>query len=164
MNIIHNFNMNDSFIVISLFIGTIIVLILPKRFTKKTTCNYLLCGVFFGFLFDHTLAVIPVSYYAINDSTSFELMDFFSHVMYAPFSYLFFYLYDLFNIRTRFSLLYVLVWVFVSIGIELFCVSIGIFHYKNGYNSYYSFVIYFLVQSTWIIFYRIITVYGDKTY
>lgn len=167
MNIIHydnSFNVNEWSIVISLFVGTLLVLMLPKRFTKKNTCVYLMFGVFFGFLFDHTLAILPVSYYVINDNSTFELMDFLSHVMYAPFSYLFFYLYDLFSIKPRFSMLYILVWVFVSVGIERLSVIAGIFHYRHGYSIYYSFVIYLLVQSIWVLFYRIIQAYGEKRY
>ncbi|WP_312094636.1 hypothetical protein [Niallia sp.] len=160
----NSFNTNEWSIVISLFIGLLLVLILPKRFTKKTASVYLMCGVFFGFFFDHTLSVLPVRYYVINDSSSFELMDFLSHVMYAPISYLFFYLYDFFNIKPNFSLLYILVWGLVSVGVEKLCVTIGIFHYQHGYNFYYSFVIYLLVVSIWVLFYRLIKVYGDKRY
>ncbi len=160
----HNFNANEWFIVISLIVGTLVVLKLPKRFTNKTTCVYLLCGVFTGFFFDHILSVLPVSYYDINDNSSFQLMDFLSHVMYAPFSYLFFYIYDFFNIKPNLSLLFILGWAFISVGIELFSEYIGIFHYQNGYNSYYSFVIYLVVQSLWVRFYRIIKVYGEKQF
>ena len=160
----NNFNENEWFIVISLFVGTLLVFLLPKRFTKKTTCVYLMCGVFFGFFFDHTLSVLPVRYYVINDSSSFELMDFLSHVMYAPLSYLFFYLYDCFKIKPQFSLLYILVWAFVSVGIERFSETIGIFHYQHGYKIYYSFVIYLLVESFWVLFYRVIKAYGEKQY
>lgn len=168
MNVIryydYNFNANEWFIVISLLVGTLLVFLLPKRFTKKTTCVYLMCGVFFGFLFDHTLSALPVSYYDINDNSSFQLMDFLSHVMYAPFSYLFFYIYDFFNIKPQNSLLYILVWAFMSVGMERICVYIGIFYYQNGYSIYYSFVIYLLVQSFWVIFHRIIKAYGEKEY
>lgn len=160
----NHFNANEWFIVISLLIGTLLVLILPKRFTKKTASVYLMSGVFFGFFFDHTLSVLPVSFYAINDSSTFELMDFLSHVMYAPVSYLFFYLYDFFNIRSHFSLLYILVWAFVSVGIERLCVIVGIFHYQHGYSIYYSFIIYLLIESFWVLFYKIIKVYGEKQY
>lgn len=167
MNIIRyvtHFNANEWFIIASLFIGTIVVVLLPNRFTKKTTYVYLMCGMFFGFFFDHTLSVLPVSYYVINDSSSFELMDFLSHVIYAPYSYLFFYLYDFFNIKPHLSLVYILVWAFLSVGIELFCSHIGIFHYQHGYNIYYSFVIYLLVISFWVIFFRIMNAYGEKQY
>jgi hypothetical protein len=167
MNIIrydHHFNINEWFIIISILVGILVVLLLPKRFTIKTTCVYLMCGVFFGFIFDHTLSVLPVRYYVINDSSSFELMDFLSHVMYAPYSYLFFYLFDYFDIIPRFTPLYIFVWVFLSVIIELFGVKIGIFHYQHGYNTYYSFVIYLLVISIWVPFYRVIKVYGEKLF
>lgn len=167
MNIIRyvsDFDGNEWFIIFSILAGTFLLIKLPRRFSIQTTIVYLLCGVFFGFLFDHTLSVLPVSYYTINDHSTFELMDFLSHIMYAPYSYLFFYLYDFFNIKLKFTLLYILVWAFLSIGFEIICDIIGIFHYENGYSIYYSFVIYLLVKSIWVIFYRIIRVYGDKQY
>lgn len=160
----NSFNTNEWSIIISLLVGFLVVFILPKRFPKKTTSVYLMCGVFFGFLFDHTLSVLPVRYYIINDSSSFELMDFLSHVMYAPISYLFFYLYDLFNIKPNFIILYILGWALVSVGVERVCGIIGIFHYQHGYTIYYSFVIYLLVISIWVIFYRMIQEYGEEQY
>ncbi|WP_276352985.1 hypothetical protein [Cohnella caldifontis] len=73
----HHFNLNEWFIVAALFVGTLMVLWLPRRFPKKTTGVYLMCGMFWGFFFDHTLSVFPVSYYVINDAPRFEVMDFF---------------------------------------------------------------------------------------
>lgn len=69
--------MNEWFIVIALFFGALMVLWSPRRFSKKTAGVYLMCGVFCGFFFDHTLSVLPVSYYVINDTSHFEVMDFF---------------------------------------------------------------------------------------
>jgi hypothetical protein len=160
----HHFNMNEWFILISVVVGAILVIKVPKRFSKKTTLLYLLCGVFTGFFFDHVLSVLPVSYYDINDNSTFEVMDFFSHFMYAPVSYFFFYLYNMFHIKPTVTPIYILVWVFVSIGIERFCVHIGIFHYSHGYNIYYSFAIYLVVISLWVFFYRTIEVNGEKQY
>lgn len=108
--------------------------------------------------------MFPVSFYDINDSSRFEGMDFFSHVMYAPYSYLFFYLYDLFRIKPRHSLLYVLVWAFVSAGFERLCVAVGVYHYQHGYNLYYSFEIYLAVLSLWVIMYHVLKAYGDKRF
>ncbi len=160
----NNFNANEWFIVISLFIGILVVLVLPKRYTKKTTIVYLICGMFFGFIFDHTLSVFPISYYIINDSNTFEFMDFLSHVMYGAYSYLFFYLYDFFNIKPRLSLIYILVWTLISVGFEGISVFIGVFHYENGYKIYYSFVIYLLVISFWLVLHRSIRTYGEKQF
>jgi len=160
----HHFNLNEWFIVAALFVGTLMVLWLPRRFPKKTTGVYLMCGMFWGFFFDHTLSVFPVSYYVINDAPRFEVMDFFSHVIYAPYSYLFFYLYDFFNIKPASSPLYVLAWALMSCGFERLCVALGIFHYQHGYNTFYSFVIYLLVISIWALLYGVIRIHGDKRF
>ncbi|TLS53890.1 hypothetical protein FE782_00600 [Paenibacillus antri] len=160
----HDFNLNEWFIVVSLLVGILAVLWLPRRFDKKTTGLYLICGAFIGFFFDHTLSVLPVSYYVINDSSRFEVMDFFSDVMYAPYSYIFFYLYDFIRIKPRHSLLYILVWAFVSAGIERLSVIVGIFHYRHGYNLYYSFVIYLMVLSLWVTLYHVLKHYGNKRF
>ncbi|MMZ60844.1 hypothetical protein D3C76_201700 [compost metagenome] len=159
-----NFNSNEWFIIISLIVGILVVLMLPQRYTKKTTGIYLICGIFFGFIFDHTLSVFPVSYYVINDSNKFELMDFLSHVMYGAYSYLFFYLYDYFKIKPRLSVVYVLVWALISFGFEGISVAVGVFHYENGYTIYYSFVIYLMVISIWLLLHRIVNAYGEKQF
>jgi hypothetical protein len=156
--------MNEWFIVIAIIVGISMVLWLPRRFNNKTAGVFLLCGVFCGFVFDHTLSVLPVSYYVINDAYRFEVMDFFSHVMYAPYSYLFFYLYDLIRVKPRFSLLYILPWAFASVGVERLCAAIGIFHYRHGYTIYYSFAIYLMVLSGWVLLYHALKAYGDKRF
>ncbi|MDD9271580.1 hypothetical protein ACFPES_31565 [Paenibacillus sp. GCM10023248] len=160
----YSFNLNEWFIVIALIVGTLMVLWLPRRFSKKTACVYLMCGVFNGFFFDHTLSVFPVSFYDINDTSRFEVMDFFSHVMYAPYSYLFFYLYDFFRVKTSNAMLYILVWAFVSTGFERLCVLVGIFHYQQGYSIYYSFCIYLVVLSLWVTIYHVLKNHGDQRF
>jgi hypothetical protein len=167
MNVIHydhQFNANEWCIILSLMVGIGLVIFLPKRFNKQTTFLYLICGVFSGFFFDHVLSVIPVSFYDINDSSSFEFMDFLSHMMYSTYSYFFFYLYEMFRIKPNISLLYILAWAFLSVAIELLLTNLGVFHYRHGYNIYYSFVIYLLVLSSWVIFHRMITVHGDQRF
>ncbi|GGE52667.1 hypothetical protein GCM10011391_34390 [Pullulanibacillus camelliae] len=167
MNVIHydrGFNANEWAIIISIIVGILVVLILPKRFTKKKSAIYLLCGVFFGFCFDHTLSVLPVNYYDLNDSSQFEVTDFLSQVMYAAFGYLFFYLYDYLKLRLRFALVYILIWTFISIGIEKLYSLLGVFHYQHGYNIFYSFDIYLLVQSIFVVIYYIIEGYGDRQF
>jgi hypothetical protein len=123
-----------------------------------------MCGVFFGFFFDHTLSVLPISFYDLNDSSRFELADFLSHFMYGAYSYLFFYLYDYFHIKLRYSLIYILTWTLMSVGWEQLSVVFGVFHYQHGYNVFYSFMIYLLVQSIWVSFYYVILKYGNHRF
>ncbi|MGG3692219.1 hypothetical protein [Heyndrickxia ginsengihumi] len=167
MNIIHydsHFNANEWTVIVSFVVGMLVVLVLPRRFPKKIFAIYLLCGVFFGFFFDHTLSVLPVSFYDLNDSSKVELIDFLSHVMYATYSYIFFYLYDCLKIKPRFSLVYILPWAFISIGLEKVFSLLGVFHYLHGYNIFYSFVIYLVVLSLWVAFYHVIEAYGERKY
>lgn len=160
----NHFNKNEWFVIIALCVGALIVYCLPKRFQKKVSGIFLLCGVFFGLLFDLTLGTFPVSFYDLNDNSQLEILDFLSHCMYAPYSYLFFYIYDQSGIRPRYSFVYILVWALLSVGIEKVSVLLGVFHYNNGYNIYYSFVIYLFVHSFWVAFYYTIQTYGNKRF
>lgn len=157
-----HFNINEWYTIGTFCMSVLLVVILPKRFPKKMTAVYLMCGVFFGFFFDHTLSVLPVSFYDINDRSTLEVMDFLSHLVYGPFSYFFFYLYDYFKIKPRFSPVYVLAWATVSVALELLSGFLGVFHYLHGYTIYYSFVIYLIVQSIWVALYYIFQRYGEK--
>ncbi|GEO27163.1 hypothetical protein AAC03nite_29480 [Alicyclobacillus acidoterrestris] len=160
----NQFNANEWSIISSLVVGALVVWFLPKRFTKKTAGVYLLCGVFFGFFFDHTLSVLPVSFYDLNDNSKFQVMDFLSHWMYAAYSYVFFYLYDLLRVTPRLSLVYILAWALLSVGAEKLSSSTGIFHYQHGYNIFYSFAVYLLVLSVWVIFYYVIRTRGETQF
>ncbi len=160
----NSFNQNEWFIIIALFIGGIVVYFLPKRFPKKITAVFLICGVFFGFFFDHTLSVLPKNYYDLNDSPKFEFFDYLSQCMYAPYSYLYFHLYDRMNIRLRYSPMYILVWALISVGFERVGDLLGIYHYHHGYNLYISFAIYLVVLSSWVGFYYVIKAYGAREY
>lgn len=155
----NHFNTNEWLIVAGLCFELIILILLPKRFPRKISIAFFMCGVFTGFFFDHSLSVEPVNFYDVNDNSSFEVMDFLSYWTYGLVSYLFFYIYDwLRNISIPF---YILLWSVASTGIELFSSYTGIFHYRDGYSPNYSFVIYLLVQSLWIAFYY--RFYGSNT-
>ncbi len=165
LKVIHydnHFNENEWFVIISLVVGLLAVLVAPKRFPIKVSIIYLLTGVFIGFFFDHTLSVLPVSYYDLNDKSIFELSDFLSHVMYASYSYFFFYMYDYLKVKSRYSAVYILIWTFMSMGVEKLCALLGVYHYKNGYTIFYSFLIYLLVHSSWVAIYYVIERQGKK--
>ncbi|MCU9614909.1 hypothetical protein OEV98_15295 [Caldibacillus lycopersici] len=158
----HHFNANEWFVILSLVVGTVVVLILPKRFPKQITTIYLLCGVFIGFVFDHTLSILPVSFYDLNDNSKFELTDFLSHVMYGSYSYVFFYIYDCLKVSPKFSLVYILIWAIISFWIEKLGLVFGVYHYRLGYKLFYSYVIYLMVHSLWVALYYFMKAYGEK--
>jgi hypothetical protein len=149
----HGFNSNEWFIIIGVCIGIVLMILLPKRFSRKKTTVYFMFGVFTGFFFDHTLSVNPVSYYDVNDLSSFQVMDFVSYWMYGPVSYLFFYVMDCLRIKPVHSPIYILIWAMGSTGVEWAAVAAGVFHYRLGYKLPYSFPIYLLAQSLWVVFF-----------
>lgn len=150
----NSFNKNEWFTIVSLLIGLILMWKLNKTFSFKEILLYFLFGVFIGILFDHTISVPPVDYYDVNDTSSFQLMDFLTYLMYGPYSYLLIYLYDYFKIKLSYTPVYILLWTSISIFMEFISKLIGIFHYKNGYTIYYSLPIYLLVYSFLICLYR----------
>ncbi|KPV44106.1 hypothetical protein AN477_08500 [Alicyclobacillus ferrooxydans] len=149
-----HFNANEWFIMISLCFGFVCVAFFPKRFPRQVAAVFLMCGVYSGFFFDHSLSVEPISFYDVNDISKFQLMDFLSYFMYAPFSYFFFYAYDRLQLKPSYIPLYILVWSLASVGIEWLAVLFGVFHYQHGYQLAYSLPIYLLVQSCWVALYH----------
>lgn len=147
----NHFNLNEWAILIGLLIGMITILLLPKRFPRKTSIVFFMCGVYTGFFFDHSLSVEPVGFYDVNDKSTYQLMDFISYLTFGPNSYLFFYLYDRFrSISVPF---YILVWAIIDLGFEWIDRKVGIYHYLHGFTEYYSFPIYLFVNTIWIWFY-----------
>jgi hypothetical protein len=147
----NHFNTNEWAILIGLLVSVFIVVVLPKRFSKKIAIVFFVCGIFTGFVFDHSISVQPVSFYDVNDNSSYQFFDFLSYLIFGPNSYLFFYIYDRFKPRSK--AIYILLWSLVDVGLEYCAQLVGIYHYNYGYNIFYSFPIYLIVCSCWIGFY-----------
>jgi hypothetical protein len=152
----NSFNKNECVIIIFLIIGLVLILKLKKIFTLKESLVYLLFGFFSGILFDHILSTSPIDLYDVNDQSYYELIDFITYLMYSPYSYLFIYIYKYFNVRLSRTPIYILSYSLISIMCELFFTSMGVFHYKNGYEIYDSFSVYLLTFSFEIMLHRII--------
>lgn len=144
------FNANEWAVILLLCAGIFTISVLPRRFSAKLSVLFFMCGVTFGFLFDHVLSVIPISFYDVNDTSRFQIIDFVSYWMYGPISYVFFYVYDALHVRVKFSPIYILVTTLISSGLERICALVGIFHYDHGYSIGISFVIYLMVHSVWV--------------
>lgn len=144
------FNANEWFVYITLIVGFLLVLICPKRFTLKESIFYLLFGIFIGKFFDHTISIRPFDFYDVNDNSSYQITDFFSYIMFAPFGYFFIYLYKLLIIKRWMIIPYIVIWSVVAIVVEYFASKIGVYHYKNGYHILFGFPIYLFCQSVLI--------------
>jgi hypothetical protein len=147
-----HFNSNEWFILIGLFIGCLIIFLLPKRFPKRLSILFFTCGVYSGFFFDHSLSVQPVSFYNVNDKSTYQFFDFLSYVSFGPVSYMYFYFYD--KLKPASPPLYIFIWAIIYLAIEGLSDIFGVYHYQHGYKIYYSFIIYLIVNSFWIGFYK----------
>lgn len=154
MNIYYDnqWNANEWFVTGALILGFTLLAVLSRRFPVKWSIVFTLYGIFSGLLLDHSISVEPVDYYDVNENSSYEFIDFLTYVMYGPFSYIFANLHDRWHIKPSRDPLYVLGWALLSVGMEWIAVKAGVFHYKNGYVIYYSFPIYLLMISLYLLF------------
>lgn len=150
------FNKNEWFVIISLIVGITLVFIYRKRFTLKEVVVYSLYSVFIGMAFDYTISITPFDFYDVNNSSAYELMDFLTYLMYAPYGYFYIYFYDYFKIKNSLTPVYILLWALLSVAMELIADYMGVFHYKGGYKLYYSFPTYLFVLSLHIGLYKLI--------
>jgi hypothetical protein len=153
VNYDYAFNSNEWFIIVSLLAGYGLIFLLPKRFPFPLTILFLVIGINSGILFDHTISIPPFDFYDVNDSSYFELFDFFSYLQYGPYSYLFCYLHSHLKIKGYFNMLYIVVWSIIAMFLEGIATHLGVFHYKNGYTFIYSFPFYFYTQSFTLVLY-----------
>ncbi len=150
------FNQNEWFVIFVFVISFFIIFKLPRRFSKATTYTLVLMGIFIGMFADHTISIPPFDFYDVNDSSAYEIFDFFTYVMYGPFGYLFLYFYDYFKIKGLRIMLYIILWTSLSILMEYTAHLLGVFHYKQGYRLLFSIPIYLWIQSLVIVYYHIL--------
>jgi len=150
------FNTNEWFIIISLIVLNIIMIVAPKIFPFLQGIAHYMYGAFIAMFFDHAISVPPWDLYDINDSSAYEIMDFFTYLIYGCYSYLYAYLYKKLQIKRYMHFPYIFAWAVFSFFIEWVGVQVGMFHYDKGYRMYWSVPIYLFVQSLHIIYYHLI--------
>lgn len=147
------FNTNEWVVLAMILIGGMIVIFLPQKLSRASTIFSLLFGVTTGLMFDHTLATPPLDLYDVNDQSIYETFDVFSYLMYAPYGYIFIYMYRRLNLASWKMIPYILCWTALAYLVEWLAIKAGIFHFKNGYDSMYSIPIYLFVQSVQLFIY-----------
>jgi hypothetical protein len=152
----NSFDWNEWSVIISLVLLSLLVWITPKIFSMLEGMAYFVYGIFTGMFFDHTISVEPWDFYDVNDSSSYELMDFLSYIMYGPVSYFFVYLYVRLKIKGFMHIIYIPIWTGISLIIEWGGVGIGLFHFEKGFKMYWSIPIYLLTQSILIVFLNLV--------
>lgn len=149
----HGFDVNEWVVLGMIVIGGIIIFFLPKKLSRASSIFSLLFGVATGLMFDHTLAAPPLDLYDVNDQSIYQTFDIFSYLMYAPYGYIFIYLYRRLKISSWKVIPYILCWTALAYIVEWLAIKAGIFYFKNGYDSMYSIPIYLFVQSVQLFIY-----------
>ena len=155
-NIVYDtrFNGNEWFVIALIVVFFSAIRLFPRRFSPlQATFNFLI-GIAFALLFDHTIGVPPFDLYDVGDQAKYQFFDLFSYLMYAPFGYWFMYGYERLRMFGWMTIVYILVWTALGLGIETIGVRLGVYHYKNGYGAIYSIPIYALVMSLHLALYR----------
>jgi hypothetical protein len=151
----NHFNGNEWFVIGITVISAAAIWLFPRRFSPAQTTFNMLISITFGLLFDHTIAVPPFDLYDVGDESKYQLFDLFSYIMYAPFGYWFIYWYERMRMFEIMTIVYILFWVGMSVGVEWMGIKAGVFHYKHGYQLGYSFPIYLFVMSIHLVLFHL---------
>ncbi|OZM58109.1 hypothetical protein CIB95_00585 [Lottiidibacillus patelloidae] len=151
-----SFNANEIFVILFIVLTFITIKILPKRFSKKETILFIIYGAFISTMFDNLIGIQVMNYYDINDSSEYSIYDALLYIGYGPVSYIFLYIYDRYSITGLNTVFYVTFWSLIAVVVELIAVKIGVFHYLNGYQTYFSFPIYLFVQCVAIMLFHLV--------
>lgn len=151
------FDQNEWLIIVCFVFLIILLYKLPKRFPTPVTVLILLFTLAVSRVVDHTIAGPDINFYDIMDSGKFEFFDIFCYITYAPFGYLFIYVYDKYQLRGTKLFLYIITCSIASIAFEYFTASsyISFFKYHN-WKPIYSLPIYLVVQSLTLLFLHLI--------
>lgn len=157
-----SFDINEWFVIISFILLNVVILIIPKIFSRIEALAYYLYGIFIVTFFDHTTSFRPWDLYDVNDNSTYQLLDFISYIMFGAYSYFFIYLYLKLKIKGNANIFYLLIWSGFSVFLEWVGVKVGLFHYDKGYKMYWSFPVYMTVQSILIYFHLKIKKVGSS--
>jgi hypothetical protein len=158
------FDQNEWYIILSTIALMILLIKLPKRFPGSVTVLLIMFTVSVARVTDHLLAGPHKDFYDIMDTGKYELFDLLSYIPYAPFGYVFIYLYDKYQLKGFHLTLYI---VCCSLGGILFekLVStsyIEFLQYKN-WNVINSLPVYLTVQPLTILFFRLVKSIHQKS-
>ncbi|WP_274361753.1 hypothetical protein [Paenibacillus thermotolerans] len=149
-----HFDKNEWFVLIMLVISYALVFFLPRRLPRSWMILSLVWGFASSTLFDFTIGGGLLDYYRVNDSDRYELTDLLTYFVFAPFGYIFIYVYELLKINKRNFVYYVIGWAVVGVAVQKVSEWMGITHYQHGYRLEYNFAVFLAVQTVSALFYE----------
>jgi hypothetical protein len=148
------FDSNELFIIINGTLAYLLLFLLPKRFSRQQTVTMLLISAYISTFFDNTVCINPFNYYNVNDTPYLDFWDLLSFVMFGPFAYFFIYFYAIIRKNRTTYFFYISIWAIIAIFSEALAWHAGVYHYKNGYQLFFSLPIYIIVLTATMIYYQ----------
>lgn len=146
-----HFDINEWFTLISLAVTVTIAFLLPKRFSPVAITVYTVFTVFISQSVDSLIAVKPFDMYDVSDSSKYEVMDIVIYYLnYPPYTYIFLYFYDKWQLKGVVRILYVGVFSGISVFFEWLACLCHVFTF-NGWKLWYSPFVYLVVFTLYII-------------
>ncbi len=96
-----HFDRNEWFITIGIICTYTFSYFLPSKLKAEVTFLLFLWGFSVAKFWDFTLGGGVFDFYDVNDSPHYDVFDFVSYFLYAPFSYFFIYFYEVFGIKAK---------------------------------------------------------------
>jgi hypothetical protein len=152
----NSFDKNEIFLLIFNVIAYMIVLLMPKKFTRTAGLLFFFWGVTIGMLYDFTIGGGLLDYYKSNDSNQYEIFDVVYCFLYGAFGYIFFYFYEKLNINKKTFIFYTLAWAITGVAFQFIFMKLDIITLQNGYKLPYSFVVFLITQTISGVYYEIL--------
>jgi hypothetical protein len=146
------FDENEWLIIATMVGGLLLYKLLPKRFPPSLAFLVMVFSSFFSRTVDHILASPFLDFYDVMDSPKYEFFGVFTYFMYAPFAYLFVYLYDKYKVHGMYATFYILGFSLVGIGFEWITTKLHIFNLK-AWKLSYSYTVYLFAQYCTLLFF-----------
>lgn len=146
------FDGNEWFIMISLVMMYAVIILLPKRFPHSITLIMMVFSMTYAHAIDHILAGTGIDLYDINDVEKYEWFDLIAWFLYPPFGYIFVYFFDKWAVRGIGIFWYILLWVFISMGVEFLSLKFHLFTFGK-WNLAYSIPVYLITLCIYLLFF-----------
>lgn len=151
-----HFDTNEIFLICIAFFLVMLITLLPHKFPLVESFMYFLFNFFLAVVVDHILAGPPLDFYNIMDHAKFEIMDVFNYLfLYCPTGYLFLYFYKRFDKSFNGRILYVILAIGITVGLEWIAIKFNVFHYSK-WNLFYSSIAYLFLYIFNILFSKFI--------
>ncbi|WP_246943084.1 hypothetical protein [Bacillus pinisoli] len=150
------YDKNEVYIIVMLLVAYVALIGFPKKLSPQITIFFLVWGFASSTLFDFTIGGGLFDFYKVNDSNNYELTDLLTYFLFATFSYFFIYFYEVLRIHKKSFIPYILGWTTVGLLMEKVSSIMGVTHYQNGYQIYFSVIVFLVIQTTTALYYEFI--------